>query len=117
MKERTLTNGTQMGNNIKTNLTKVEWQGVDWIDLAQHRSKLWAAVNKLMKILGPKQAMNFEQLRNYQLLKKDLVGWLVDWSICLSEVNRVKGKGHEVPEGEQRYSCTLSLTLILDQGG
>jgi hypothetical protein len=25
--------------------------------------------------------------------------------------------GHEGPEGEQRYSCTLSLTSALDRGG
>ena len=34
----------------------------------------------------------------------------------------IKGKvllrtSHEGPEGEQRYSCTLSLTLALDGGG
>jgi hypothetical protein len=27
------------------------------------------------------------------------------------------GKGHEGPEGEQRFSSTLSLTSTLDKGG
>ena len=40
----------------------------------------------------------------------------------IHHVKQVKGKvypitGHESPEGEQRYSCTLSLTLVLDGGG
>jgi hypothetical protein len=40
----------------------------------------------------------------------------------LNVVVKVKGKvhprtGHEGPEGEWRYSSTLSLTLTLDEGG
>jgi hypothetical protein len=39
-----------------------------------------------------------------------------------SATGKGKGKvlpitGHEGPEGEQRYSSTLSLTLSLDEGG
>jgi hypothetical protein len=44
--------------------------------------------------------------------------------ISLEILSKGKGKGkvqpiagHEDPEGEQRYSSTLSLTLALDRGG
>ena len=33
------------------------------------------------------------------------------------QVFTVKGEGHEGPEGEYRYSCTLSLTSALDGDG
>jgi hypothetical protein len=43
-------------------------------------------------------------------------------TICLSHNYCDKGKvhprtGHEGPEGEYRYTSTLSLTLVLDGGG
>ena len=35
----------------------------------------------------------------------------------LMQVFTVKGEGHKGPEGDYRYSCTLSLTSALDGGG
>ena len=50
-------------------------------------------------------------------------GYQVIWSL-FSQCGSSKGKGtvhpitgHEGPEGEQRYSCTLPLTSALDGGG
>jgi hypothetical protein len=44
------------------------------------------------------------------------------WTRCTEANTMCKGKGHprtghEGPEGEYRYSCTLSLTSALDGGG
>jgi hypothetical protein len=46
-------------NNIKTDIRDVEWQGVDWIYLAQRWKKLRADVSKVMKIRVPTYGMNF----------------------------------------------------------
>ena len=59
-----------------------------------------------------------DQLQTSQLLKKDSA----PWSKKVTHVKGRKGKlhprtGHEGPEGEQRYSATLSLTSSLDWVG
>jgi hypothetical protein len=36
-------------NFIKTDLNEVEWEGVDWIDVAADRDKRWDFVNAAMK--------------------------------------------------------------------
>jgi hypothetical protein len=35
-------------DNIKTDLTEIEWDGMDWIDLAQYRDQWRALVNTVM---------------------------------------------------------------------
>ena len=35
-------------DNVKMDLKETGWEGVDWMDLAQDRNKLWAVVNKVM---------------------------------------------------------------------
>jgi hypothetical protein len=38
-------------DNIKMDLTEIEWGGMDWIDLAQDREQWWALVNVIMNIV------------------------------------------------------------------
>jgi hypothetical protein len=40
-------------DNIKMDLREIEWDGVDWIDLAQDRDQLWALVNTVMDLRVP----------------------------------------------------------------
>jgi hypothetical protein len=40
-------------NNIRMDLTKIEWEGVDWIHLAQDRGQWRALVNTVMKLRVP----------------------------------------------------------------
>jgi hypothetical protein len=35
------------------NLQEVEWEGVDWIDVAQDRDRWWAVVNAVMNLRVP----------------------------------------------------------------
>jgi len=35
-------------DNIRMNLRKTKWEGVDWMHLAQDRDQLWAVVNAVM---------------------------------------------------------------------
>jgi hypothetical protein len=37
--------------NIKMELREIGWDGVDWIDLAEHRDQRRALVNMLMNLL------------------------------------------------------------------
>jgi len=37
-------------DNIKMNIQKVGWIGIDWIDLAQDRGRWRARVNSVMKL-------------------------------------------------------------------
>jgi hypothetical protein len=37
-------------DNIKIDFTKVEYVGVDWIDLAQHRDAQWALVRTVISL-------------------------------------------------------------------
>jgi hypothetical protein len=37
-------------DNIKMDLREVGWRGIDWIDLAQDRDRLWALVNAVMNL-------------------------------------------------------------------
>jgi hypothetical protein len=39
--------------NIETDLQEVEWENMEWIDLAQDRDRLWALVNVVMNIQVP----------------------------------------------------------------
>jgi hypothetical protein len=39
--------------NIKMGLKEIEWDGVDWIDMAQGRDQWRALVNTVMNILVP----------------------------------------------------------------
>jgi hypothetical protein len=34
-------------------LREIEWEGVDWIHLAQDRDKWWAVVNTVMNVRVP----------------------------------------------------------------
>jgi hypothetical protein len=40
-------------DNIKMDLRDIEWDGMDWTDLAQDRDKWWALVNRVMNHLIP----------------------------------------------------------------
>jgi hypothetical protein len=40
-------------DNIKRDLREIEWDGMDWIDLAQDRDQWRALVNTVMNILVP----------------------------------------------------------------
>jgi hypothetical protein len=39
--------------NIKMDLREIEWDGMDWIDLAQDRDQWRAIVNRVMKLWVP----------------------------------------------------------------
>jgi len=62
-----------------------------------------------------------------KVTKAMVLGRIVDWFfISRNPKNFTTGEGkgkihprtdHEDPEGEQKYSCTLSLTSVLDDGG
>jgi hypothetical protein len=41
------------------NLGKIGWEGMDWIDLAQHRDQWRALVNTVMNLRVPENAGNF----------------------------------------------------------
>ena len=40
-------------NNIKMDLQKVRYGGMDWIDLAQEKDRCWALVNAVMNLRVP----------------------------------------------------------------
>jgi hypothetical protein len=40
-------------NNIKMDLREIEWDGMDWIDLAQDRDQWRALVNAVMNLRVP----------------------------------------------------------------
>jgi hypothetical protein len=40
-------------DNIKTNLGEREWEGMDWMYLAQDRDHWWALVNAVMNLQVP----------------------------------------------------------------
>jgi hypothetical protein len=40
-------------DNIKIDLTEIEWHGVDWVDLAQDRDQWRALVNTVMNLRVP----------------------------------------------------------------
>jgi hypothetical protein len=46
-------------NNIKMNLREIEWDGMDWIDLAQDRDQWRTIVNTVMNLRVPYNAGNF----------------------------------------------------------
>jgi hypothetical protein len=46
-------------NNLKTDLQKVGWRGMDWIDLAQYNDRWRALVNVVMNFRVPLNAENF----------------------------------------------------------
>jgi hypothetical protein len=43
-------------NNIRMDLRKIVWEGVDWIHLAQDRDECWALVNTVMNLQVPWKA-------------------------------------------------------------
>jgi len=45
--------------NIKVDLQEVEWEGMDWIDLAQDRYRWRAHANAVMKLRVPYNVGNF----------------------------------------------------------
>jgi hypothetical protein len=40
-------------NNIKMNLREIGWDGMDWIDLAQHKDQWRVLVNTVMNLRFP----------------------------------------------------------------
>jgi hypothetical protein len=46
-------------DNIKMDLREIEWNGMDWIDLAQDRDQWKALVNTVMNLRVPLHAGNF----------------------------------------------------------
>jgi hypothetical protein len=40
-------------DNIKMDLSEIEWDGVDWIDMAQDRDHWRAIVNTVLNLLVP----------------------------------------------------------------
>jgi hypothetical protein len=61
--------------NINMGLKKIGGGGVDWINLALERDKWWTLVNTAMDIHIPQNGGCLEEMRNYQLLKKDSVSY------------------------------------------
>jgi hypothetical protein len=58
-------------DNIKMDLGDIEWDGRDWIELAQDRDQWRALVNTVMKFLVPYNCWKFSEcLHNWQLLRK-----------------------------------------------
>jgi hypothetical protein len=45
--------------NLRTGVTGVGWEGVEWMHLAQDRDQWWALVNTVMKLHFPLKAGNF----------------------------------------------------------
>jgi hypothetical protein len=39
--------------DIRIDLQDIEWEGIDWIDVAQDRDSLWDVVNTVLKIRCP----------------------------------------------------------------
>jgi hypothetical protein len=58
-------------DKIKMDLKQTGWEGVDWINLAQVRSKQQAVVNTIMNVWVPLNEGFLDELRTYQLLKND----------------------------------------------
>jgi uncharacterized protein (DUF2236 family) len=57
-------------------LRQNEWDGMNWIDLAQDRDQWRSLVNKVMNLLMPKNVWKFlECLNGWRLLKKDTTPW------------------------------------------
>jgi hypothetical protein len=46
-------------DNIKINLKKIQWGGMDWIDLAQDRDQWRALVNTVMNLRVPQNPRKF----------------------------------------------------------
>jgi hypothetical protein len=46
-------------DNIRIDLTEIEWKGVDWMHLAQGRDQLRALVNMVMNLGVPYKEGNF----------------------------------------------------------
>jgi hypothetical protein len=46
-------------DNIKMDLRKIGWDGVDWIDMAQDREQWRALVNTVLNLRAPCNAENF----------------------------------------------------------
>jgi hypothetical protein len=46
-------------DNIKIDLREIEWDGVDWIDLAQDRDKWRALVNTVISFRVPLDSRKF----------------------------------------------------------
>jgi hypothetical protein len=42
-----------VGDNIKTDLREIEWDGMEWIDLAQDKDQWRAYVNPVMNLRVP----------------------------------------------------------------
>jgi hypothetical protein len=40
-------------DNIKMDLREIEWDGVEWIDMAQHRDQCRALVNMVLNLRVP----------------------------------------------------------------
>jgi hypothetical protein len=51
----------RLGDNIKMDLQKVEWGGMNWTDLAQDRNRWWAVVNAVMNLRVPPNAASFSR--------------------------------------------------------
>jgi hypothetical protein len=57
--------------NIKMDLGETEWDGVDWIDMAQDRDYWRALVNMVLNLSGSIKCCEVLQgLHNWRLLKK-----------------------------------------------
>jgi hypothetical protein len=58
-------------DNIKMDLREIEWDGMDWFELAQDRDQWRALVNTVMNLRVLKNCWEFpEWLHSWQLLKK-----------------------------------------------
>jgi len=46
-------------DNIRTDLTEMGWEGVDWTHLAQDGDQWWAVVDTTMNLQAPLNAWDF----------------------------------------------------------
>jgi hypothetical protein len=46
-------------DNIKVDLKETGWEAVEWIQVAQDKTKQWALMNTVVNILVPSKAGNF----------------------------------------------------------
>jgi hypothetical protein len=57
-------------NNNRMDLRGIEWDGVDWIDMAQNRDQWRALVNRVLNFRFHKMLEVLEWLHNWRFVRK-----------------------------------------------